>query len=231
MSNIVTGLWRYPVKSLRGERVEQLAVDGRGAVGDRGYAIVTEAGKPASGKNTSRFERVDGLLSLAATLSDDGVASIVADDGSSVSCDDPSVHRFVSERLGRALTVQRESNVSHLDAGPLHLIGTASVAWLAERTPNVPTDERRLRPNIVFESAEALLEDQWAGRTVRIGTATLRVLRRTERCVMVTHAQSDLPVAPTALRAIADDNQACLGIYAEIIEPGTMGVGDTLELS
>ena len=55
----VRELWRYPVKSMRGERCEHLEIDHRGAIGDRLYAVRDEAGKFGSGKTTRRFRRID----------------------------------------------------------------------------------------------------------------------------------------------------------------------------
>src|SRR5437763_17061121 len=65
----IAGLWRYPVKSMRGEEMPVLQFDGRGAIADRGFAIRDADGKFGSGKNTRRFRRIDGLFGFGASLS------------------------------------------------------------------------------------------------------------------------------------------------------------------
>ncbi|WP_260613868.1 MOSC domain-containing protein [Streptomyces sp. WAC07061] len=60
----VERIWRYPVKSTGGEAVEESAVDPRGLVGDRLYAVRDAEGKFGSGKSTRRFRRMPGLLQL-----------------------------------------------------------------------------------------------------------------------------------------------------------------------
>jgi hypothetical protein len=64
----VTAVWRYPVKSLQGDRCAEVAVDRRGLVGDRVYALRT-----ASGKSARRLEQVDGLLGFQARHGADGL--------------------------------------------------------------------------------------------------------------------------------------------------------------
>jgi uncharacterized protein len=63
-SVIVTGtvseLWRYPTKSLVGERLQQVRLDERGIVGDRLFAVTDRNGKIGSGKATKRFRRFRG---------------------------------------------------------------------------------------------------------------------------------------------------------------------------
>jgi uncharacterized protein len=54
------------------------------------------------------------------------------------------------------------------------------------------------------------------------------VLERTERCVMTTNAQSELPKDPAVLRAVTKHNDVCLGIYASVEQGGLVKVGDSL---
>ncbi len=225
----VVRLWRYPIKSMAGEQVDQFTIDSRGVRGDRSYAVITEAGKLGSGKNTRRMGRVDGLLRLTATCASDGVPVVTLPDGSSIRVDDPEAARRISDCVDQQVSVAVESDVSHFDTAPIHLVSEASIAWLAQRTPGVVTDERRLRPNIVIAmDGDALAEEAFVGATIRVGDVGLRVFKRTERCVMTGMAQVGLAEAPTALRSIAQDNESFLGIYAEVETPGDVRVGDKL---
>src|ERR1043166_1537665 len=116
-SGIVLTLWRYPVKSMLGERCERLALDARGVEGDRLYAIRDAGGKFGSGKSTRRFRRIDGLFGFTAVYEDD-VPVITFPDGRRMRGDDPRVHDALSVALGQPVTLAREAAISHLDAGP-----------------------------------------------------------------------------------------------------------------
>jgi len=118
--------------------------------------------------------------------------------------------------------------VSHFDAGAVHLLTTASLRWLQSREPASRIDARRFRPNCVLEvEGEGLIEDAWPGQDIRLGnTVVLHIVERTERCVMPNLAQDDLPTDSAILRSLADGNAACLGVYAAVLQPGTVSQGD-----
>lgn len=112
---------------------------------------------------------------------------------------------------------------TYFDVAPIHLLTTASLGALG--TP----DRRRFRANVVVETDDGiagLVEAAWVGRTIRIGGASVRGELRTMRCGMVSLAQPDLPKDPSVLRAVVRDADQCLGLYASVETPGTVGVGD-----
>jgi len=229
-AGIVLTLWRYPVKSMLGERCERLALDARGVIGDRLYAVRDRDGKFGSGKSTRRFRRIDGLLGFTATYDGD-VPVIAGPDGRRLRGDDARVHAALSAALGQPVTLAREADVSHMDAGPVHLLTTASLAWLADRLPEARLDERRFRPNVVIGTPGArLVEREWLGRTLAVGDVRLTVREPTERCVMVDLAQSELPDEPAVLRTIAQAAGSDFGVYADVRTPGRIGVGDAVTL-
>ncbi len=222
-------LWRYPVKSLLGEQREALDLNTRGVEGDRLFAIRNSEGKLASGKNTRRFFKLDGLFALRASY-DGEVPLISFADGSTLRGDQPEIHATLSNTLGQPLTLAREADISHLDAGPVHLITTASLTWLQNSVPGVQADEHRFRPNIVVETSGVMpLENTWLGKTLAIGKqVVLRASQPTERCVMTTYAQSDLPFDPRILKGIAQHADLCFGIYAQVLVRGTIRCGDSV---
>jgi MOSC domain-containing protein len=222
----VAELWRYPVKSLLGEQLQAVQVEERGIVGDRLFA--DREGKIGSGKTTRRFRRLDGLFDLRARGG--GERPIVTlPDGRELRAGDAELDAFVSERYGDELRVLREDGVPHHDAAPLHLLTTSSVRWLGMKIPASQIDARRFRPNVLLEtSGDALVEDAWVGRRLALGDVVIRVLERTERCVMTTNAQSELPKDPAVLRAVTELNDVCLGIYASVEQGGIVTVGDSL---
>lgn len=226
---VVADLWRYPVKSMRGERCERLWLDQRGVIGDRFYAVRDEAGKFGSGKTTRRFRRIDGLFRFRAVYDGD-VPLVTFPDGATLRGDDPATHAALSAHLQMPVTLSREAEISHFDAGPLHLLTTASLRTLGGTFTEAALDRRRFRPNILIETeASGFPEDAWQGHDIAVGTdVRLRVVGRTKRCVMVTLAQDELPADVRVLRAVARVNAACLGVYAEVRASGSICVGDCI---
>lgn len=220
----IAELWRYPVKSLRGESLDSVRVDARGVEGDRAFALVDTDGKFGSHKSTRRFVRMKGLFELGARRVN-GVTSVLFSDGSTLEAADPNMADALSEHVGQPVTLEAEAKTSHQDAGALHIVTTASLRWLRGRVPHV--DVRRFRPNLVLEVEGAgLLEREWVGRTLHVGAVELSITEPTERCVMTTLAQEELPKDPKILRAIAQEASACFGVYARVVRPGVVNVGD-----
>lgn len=224
----VVELWRYPVKSLLGEQLEEADVDERGVVGDRLYAVTDREGKLGSGKTTTRFRRLDGLFELRARLAGEQPL-VTLPDGRELAFGDPALDAFLSERYADELHVSRESAVPHHDAAPLHLLTTSSLEWLATQLPASQIDRRRFRPNVLLDGGgEGLVEDAWVGRRFTLGAAVVRVVDRTDRCVMTTNPQSELSKDPAVLRAVTELNDACLGVFGVVEQAGVVRVGDRL---
>jgi uncharacterized protein YcbX len=228
---MVRELWRYPVKSMQGERCEWLGFDRRGVIGDRLYAVRDPAGKFGSGKTTRRFRRIDGLLRFRASYDGD-IPLLTFPDGTAICGDDPAIHVALSAQLGMPVTLSREAEISHFDAGALHLLTTASMRTLGGALAEGALDSRRFRPNILVETeALGFPEDTWQGQNLAVGAdVRLRVIGRTERCVMVGLAQDELLGDPRILRAVARVNSVCLGVYADVLTPGTISIGDCIRL-
>lgn len=230
----VQELWRYPVKSMLGERCEQVWLDQRGVIGDRLYAIRDGAGKFGSGKTTRRFRRIAGLFRFRAVYEGD-VPLVTFPDGATLRGDHPAIHAALSAQLGMPVTLSREADISHFDAGSLHLLTTASLRTLGgslAQDSETVLDRRRFRPNIFIEAeASGFPEDAWQGQEIAVGPdVRLRAVGRTERCVMVSLAQDELPYDPRILRAVARVNSARLGVYAQVLTPGVIHVGDRIRL-
>lgn len=227
----VLELWRYPVKSLLGERLDRVAVDSRGIVGDRVFAVRDRAGKFGSGKTTRRFRRLAGLFDLSAETVGERVL-VHAPDGGVLPVGDPALDRFFTMRYHEPLAVVREGNVSHFDAGPLHLITTASLAWVDSEYGSSAGDPRRYRPNIVIETAAVgLVENNWIGSELAIGSCVLRVTGPCERCVMPTATQAELPQLPQLLSFLGHRNGNNLGVYACVVRPGWISRWDRVSLT
>jgi MOSC domain-containing protein len=225
----VSELWRYPVKSFRGEQLEEIRLDGRGVVGDRVFAVRDANGKFGSGKTTRRFRLLRDLFDFSAETDGEGVV-VCTPGGACLRVGDPALDALLSARYGERLAVLPEATVSHFDAGPVHVLTTSSLGWVQAGYGSTGGDARRYRPNIVLDTGEdeALVEETWLGASLSVGSCLLRVSGTVERCVMPTFSQDGLPRAPELLRFLVERNQTMLGVYATIVSPGTIRVGDTV---
>jgi len=226
----VKNLRRYPVKSLLGDNYKSLIIDERGVRGDRSYAISTAQGRFGSGKTTRRFRKIDGLLNLQANDQAD-LLHITFPDGTTISKKDPIIHAALSDFLGQEVTLTSEQSISHFDAGAIHLLTTASLNWLRKKLPQSLIDERRFRPNIVIEnSGDTPIELNWLGSKIQIGSILLQIEEATERCIMTTLEQQDLPKDTAIMREIARELGGQFGVYAKVIKSGSVRLGDTAQL-
>ena len=125
------------------------------------------------------------------------------------------------------------------DLSALHLLTTSTLDRLRDLAPGATFDARRYRPNLVLSgSDEGFVENGWPGSTATIGGARIAFSFATMRCVMTTLAQEDLPADSDTLRAIAKHNRieipqiggtwACAGVYADVVAPGRVAVGDAV---
>ena len=119
---------------------------------------------------------------------------------------------------------------TYFDLATIHLLTTATLAALG---PADRFDPRRFRPNVLIETdtgITGLAESGWAGRTIRIGGATLHGDLPTPRCVMVTLPQPGLPKDPGVLRTVVREAGQNVGLYASVTGVGTVAVGDPVVL-
>lgn len=231
----VATLCRYPVKSLGGERVGQVAVDRRGLGGDRLWAVKDPDGKLGSGKSTRRFRRMPGLLALTAAY-DGQVPVLTLPDGSTVRGEGPAADRALSEVVGRPVTLGHEDAVSHFDDSPVHLVTTAALRAAGDLHGST-VDLRRFRPNLVVDTGRGegertgFVEDGWTGRRLSVGDqVVLEVVATTPRCVMVDLEQAGLRAGDGLLRDLTREHDADLGVYAVVATPGTVRVGAPVHL-
>jgi uncharacterized protein YcbX len=226
----VVALRCFPVKAAGGEVLPELEVGPQGVVVDRGWAVYDEAGKLASGKHSRRFRRMDEVFTLVARGHGDGT-SVVLPDGTELLAGRPGTDDALSTHFGEPVQLRREGAVPHQDAAPVSLVGTATLAELGRHEGDGrPLDPRHLRANVVVETDEAYVEESWVGREVTMGGVRLRVIEPIERCRMVGVAQVDLPARPGMLQAVADHHDLRAGVYAVVVSPGRVRLGDGVRI-
>jgi len=206
----VAGLWRYSVKSLRGERLERVDVLADGFRGDRATQVVDHKGARMTGRTAKR------LLGLQSGLGDGGEPTIEG-------------HPW---RSNDALSLIRDAAGPGADLAPLgrHFDDRAILVVTDGAIAELGVDPRRLRPNIVIEGVEGLDENGWVGRRLRLGGVELEVVDRCERCVMTTIDPDSLDVDPDVLRRINQDFEARMGVLCEVATAGELRVGDEVAL-
>lgn len=227
MNSPLVAIRRYPVKSMGGESPDVVRLDPRGLEGDRWYAVVDAAGRFASGKDTRRFRRRDGVFEHRAQSGPSGVT--VTGPGGSWQVGDPELDAELSAALGDAVRVRPEADVPHQDAGGVSLVGTATLAWCADRW-GLDADPRRLRVNLVVETDEPFEEEGWVGSHVALGEARLQVVERVERCRTIDVVQDGCDARGRWLKPLAAERYLCLAVYADVVDPGTIRVGDRVVL-
>jgi uncharacterized protein YcbX len=120
------------------------------------------------------------------------------------------------------------------DGAAIHLLTTATLDGLRKAHPEGRFEVRRFRPNIVVEASSAetdFPENAWIGRTVAIGEhVRISITGPCPRCVMTTLAQGDLPDDRGILRTAAKQNQAHVGVYAQVVQGGAIRRGDRVTL-
>jgi uncharacterized protein YcbX len=128
------------------------------------------------------------------------------------------------------------------DFAPIHLLTSSTLERIAELSPRGVAEVERYRPNIVVRTAApGFTENDWAGHSLRIGgELTLRVMSRTPRCAIPTLEHAELPRDTDALRVLAEHNRVipveplapmpCAGVYAQVLQPGRIRVGDVVRL-
>ena len=208
----VAELWRYPVKSMRGERLDEADVRPDGVIGDRLVHVVDADGRLVTGRTRP------GLLRLTATCGPDGALV----DGNPWRSAEAAGAVEDAAGAGARLTNAGLDGV-RFDETPL-LVATDGMA------ESFGIDHRRLRPNVVLGGVEGMAEREWEGQRLRIGEVVIVLDHLCDRCVMTTFDPDTVEQNPDVLRRINTelDGRAALNSYVE--RPGTIAVGDPAEL-
>jgi len=211
----VAELWRYPVKSLRGESREEALITEAGIEGDRLVHAVRANGRVLTARTHHR------LLGLQGGLDPDGVPTI---DG--VSWDDPralSAVRAVTEPDAE-LVYYEGTGPERFDVLPMSVATDGGVAA-------VGVDRRRFRANVYLSGVEGLAEREWTGRELHVGGAVLGVRQVRGRCVMTTFDPDTLEQDIAVLQKIYFELDGRTALDCLVIRPGVVRAGDAAELS
>jgi uncharacterized protein len=234
----VLELWRYPVKSLQGERLAEAAIDALGIAGDRRWALFdrdTGLGLTA--------RRVPELLFGASRLRADGGVEVVLPDGT-VTADEAILSEWLGRRVElRAATEEGEAPTYEAPTddlapdpaewmqwegapGPFHDSPRIRLSLVSTGTLGT-WDRRRFRANVVLDGEG---EDELPGRAADLGEVRLQFGRGIGRCVMTTRPQAGGIARDTSvLKTIHRERDGLFAVRAAVLTAGTVRTGDVLE--
>lgn len=234
MTGKVAELWRYPVSSMAGERLDQLHIHAAGVVGDRIWGLLDAAtGRIAS---PGREKHFIGVPRAHAKAVQEGVA-LSLDGERWAEPEDAELLEGLSQAFGFIPVLKPFDAVGsgefrpRYEHAPIHLVTSAAIRSLERELPGSIIDARRFRPNILLDwpdDGEAIPEHRWIGREIRIGDVVLRGREPCGRCGFITIAQEGLPQDVEILRTVVKRHERNFGIYCDVVTPGEIATGATV---
>ena len=253
----VDSLWRYPVKSMHGEELDEAFAGYSGIYGDRVFAFRSSVSHKGFPYFTAREQRrllqyrprfrypdkaarpinlveaeSKGANPLLANL-EELMVDVETPNGKTLAIDDPAL----IEELGTNTDRQHEitlmqSQRAMTDCSPISIFSLQSAQQLADET-GVPVDKRRFRANVYVDlaSANGFAEDKLVGQSVRVGPKTvITILKRDSRCVIITLDPETGKQTPVILKKVAQAHDGMAGVYGAVLAEGMIHKGDPLEV-
>jgi uncharacterized protein len=253
----VESLWRYPVKSMRGEELDEAFAGFSGIYGDRLFAFRSSASPTGFPYLTAREQRrllqyrprfrhpdkaarpinLTEAESMGANPVSADPSELMVDvetpDGRTVAINDPVLMGMLRADIDQKhqLTLMR-SERALTDCRPVSIFSLQSAGQLAEET-GMPMDKRRFRANVYVDltSAQAFAENEFVGRSLRIGPkVVLTILERDPRCVMITLDPDTGEKTPAILKKVAQAHEGMAGVYGAVMIEGLLHKGDSVEV-
>jgi uncharacterized protein YcbX len=235
----VEAIFRYPVKSMGGERLEEANLGWYGLEGDRRLAFRRMDDR--SGMPWLTASKLPDLLRFAPQRREDGAQGdlhlpthIRTPDGEVMPVFGEDLAKEVGRRYGAPVQMMQlrhgifdEASISVIASDTVREIGR-----LAERS----LDVRRFRPNVVVRSLRSVpfQEDEWLGGVLSFGEGdgapAIAVTMRDIRCSMLNLDPDSASPAPEVMKAVVRANQNTAGIYGAVTRIGRLAVGQTILL-
>jgi uncharacterized protein YcbX len=253
----VDSVWRYPVKSMRGEELDEAFAGFSGVYGDRLFAFKSSASpkgfpyftareqrrllqyrpyfrypeKAARPINLSEAEKM-GANPLSADPSE-LMIDVETPNGKTLGIDDPDLVDMLRTDIDQKhqLTLMR-SERALTDCRPVSIFSLQSARQLAEETGK-PIDKRRFRANVYVDltSGGGFAENDFVGRSLLIGPkVVVRILERDARCVMITLDPDTSEKTPEIMKKVAQAHEGMAGVYGAVMVEGMLHKGDPVEV-
>ena len=253
----VDSLWRYPVKSMRGEELDETFAGFSGIYGDRlfafrssaspaGFPYLTAREQQKLLQHRPRFRNPDkaarpvnlaeaesmGANPVSADLTE-LMVDVETPSGETLAIDDPALIGTLRNGIDQKhqLTLMR-SERALTDCRPVSIFSLQSARQLAEET-GTPVDKRRFRANVYVNlaSAEGFAENAFVGRSLRIGPKlVVTILERDPRCMMITLDPDTGEKTPAILKKVAQSHDGMACVYGAVMVEGMLHKGDSVEL-
>ncbi|MCH7570418.1 MAG: MOSC N-terminal beta barrel domain-containing protein [Deltaproteobacteria bacterium] len=208
----VTEIWRYPVKTMGGEKLQRVRMGPLGIDGDRVVHVEDTQGRVITSRSHPRF------LGRKGTLGVDGAPLVDGQPWNS-----PEVAAEVVDIAGPGAKLVRYDGAERFDVLPLLVATDGAIAAFGH-------DHRRLRPNIVIGGVEGLTEREWPGGCLRIGKVLIGVQDLRLRCIMTSYDPDTLVQEKEITRDIYRRFDGKLALNCFVIEGGEIAVGDEVQL-
>ena len=273
-------IWRYPVKSMGGERLNQCVIGNKGLKGDRGWAVRDDTVKEIRG---ARY--LPRLLDCSARYLTEPqeepypAATITLPDRTEIRSNADDINQRLSDWVGKPVSIwpiQPADNTEHyrrlpideaklreefarepdepipdlnqfpeilmkyvsvpgtyFDVTPLQILTTSTLAFLQDKNPDSNWSTQRFRPNIVIDTGgdQELVENNWLGKSIRLGEVELSCDAPTPRCAITIQSQGEIiPKDPKILRTIVKESNQNLGLYCNINKAGIIRIGEEVIL-
>jgi uncharacterized protein YcbX len=248
----VDSVWRYPVKSMRGEQLDEAFAGFSGIYGDRLFAFKSSASPKGFPYLTAREQRrllqyrphfrhpdkAARPINLAEAESM-GANPVSADPselmvdvetpaGETLAIDDSAL----MDMLRADIDAKHQLTLMRSERRPVSIFSLQSARQLAEET-GTPIDKRRFRANVYVDltSAGGFAENDFVGRSLRIGPkVVVRILERDARCVMITLDPDTTEKTPEILKKVAQAHEGMAGVYGAVMVEGMLHKDDPVEV-
>src|SRR2546425_1137128 len=230
---VIRQLGRYPVKSMRGESLAAATLTLQGIPADRRYAFVQTASRSSFPWLTAR--ELPELLCYSTFTEKVGPqeaeVTVTTPAGEEFRIKSDEHRQALEAHSGRELFLLYDYRGSY-DVAPVSLISRQTITRIAEES-QTKEDPVRFRPNLLvdLESGEAFDELNWVSRILRVGNAArIAITEVDQRCMMITLDPASAKPSPAVPRCVAQRHKQCAGVYATVLSPGEVRVGDTVSL-
>jgi uncharacterized protein YcbX len=213
----VTEIWRYPVKTMAGEKLRRANIGSLGIEGDRVVRVESSRGKSTgvhviTSRSHPRFLGHKGSIGAGGNILVDGRPW----DSSEVAAD-------VADIGGPSAKLVRFEGAERFDVLPLLVATDGAIAAFGH-------DRRRLRPNIVIGGVEGMGETTWPGACLSIGDVRIGVQDLRLRCIMTSYDPETQVQDKEITREIYERFEGKLALNCFVIQGGEISVGDEVEL-
>jgi uncharacterized protein len=207
----VKEIWRYPVKSMAGERLNKALVGPLGIQGDR-TILVSRRGKIVTARTDHK------LLGLKGTLSAEGKPQV-----SGHHWESDEALTMVKGAAGPDAELISHNGPERFDVLPLLVSTDGAIEAMS-------FDGRRLRPNIVIGGVDGHEERSWPGRHLAVGGLIIYAAQLRGRCVMTTYDPDTLKQDLGVLKRIVKELDGRMALDCVVVTPGDIEEGAPVSL-